>query len=210
MDTLCKALTEGTALSGDLPSDVVALLARHGHAVTATHCARVAAEAGRLAQQFGAEVARAETAGWLHDVSAIIPTDRRLWYAQQWGIDVLPEEASAPMILHQKLSAFLAADVFGVSEPEILSAIGCHTTLKADASGLDKVVFLADKAKWDGISLPPYQDALLAAVEASLDEACWCYLDYLWQRRSSLRVIHPWFAAAYRQLSDHLQRRTAL
>ena len=183
------------------------LLNAQGRADTAAHCANVAGEARRLAARFGANERQAEVAGWLHDISAIIPAAQRLDYARQWRIDILPEEAMAPMLLHQQQSALLATELFGVSDPAILNAIGCHTTLKTSPSALDKVVFLADKIAWDGSGAPPYQEAILSAVEISLDEACWCYLDYLWSRRATLLAIHPWFIAAYRELSDQLGRR---
>jgi len=207
MHPLCAALIDGLSLTGDVPGDAVALLTAHGRAETAAHCANVADEASRLAARFGANGRQAEIAGWLHDISAVIPAAQRLDYARQWRLEILPEEAAAPMLLHQRQSAVLAAKVFGVTDPAILSAIGCHTTLKAAPSALDKIVFLADKIAWDGAGEPPYQDALLAAVEASLDEACWCYLDYLWSRRAALFAVHPWFVAAYHELSDHLERR---
>jgi len=87
-----------------------------------------------------------------------------------------------------------------VTAPDILSAIGCHTTLKADASLLDKVVFIADKIAWDQPGEPPYWAELQQALDRSLDHAVFCYLDYLWQRRATLRVVHPWLVAAHQQL----------
>jgi predicted HD superfamily hydrolase involved in NAD metabolism len=207
MDPLCAGLIEGIPLTGDIRTDMVAVLTSHGRPETAAHCLAVAAEARRLATRFGADVQQAEIAGWLHDISAVIPTAQRIEYAEQWGIAVFPEEAAAPMLLHQRQSAVLAAEIFGVADPAILSAIGCHTTLKGAPSELDKVVFLADKIAWDGVGAPPYQDALLRAVAVSLDEACWRYLDYLWSRRAALFAVHPWFVAAYHALSDHLERR---
>lgn len=103
---------------------------------------------------------------------------------------MLPEEARAPIVLHQKLSATIARDAFGISDAAVLSAIGCHTTLKPDPSLLDTVVFVADKIAWDGQGNPPYLADLLAAL---------CYLEYLWARRATIPVVHPWFAAAYQQ-----------
>jgi hypothetical protein len=38
-------------------------------------------------------------------------------------------------------------------------------------------------------------------LEQSLDRAVWHYLDYLWQQRHALAVVHPWFVDAYRQLT---------
>lgn len=207
MDVLCAALVRDIPLTGDIPGDSAMLLNAHGRTDTAAHCANVAGEARRLAARFGADERQAEFAGWLHDISAVIPAAQRLEYASEWRIDVLTEEETAPMLLHQKQSAVLAAEVFGVTDPAVLSAIGCHTTLKASPSALDKIVFLADKIAWDGVGAPPYQYPILRAVAVSLDEACWRYLDYLWSRRASLFAVHPWFVAAYHELSDHLGRR---
>ena len=89
----------------------------------------VAAEAGRIAALVGADLDAAEVAGWLHDVSVIIPSEQRAVIAEQLGIDVLPEEAIFPMIIHQKLSAVLAREIFQIEDAAILSAVGCHTTL---------------------------------------------------------------------------------
>jgi predicted HD superfamily hydrolase involved in NAD metabolism len=206
MDALCTALIQGIALTGEIRTDMIAVLTSHGRTETAAHCMAVADEARRLAMRFGENERQAEIAGWLHDISAVIPTAQRIEYAEQWGIDVLPEEAAAPMLLHQKQSVVLAAAAFGITDGAVLSAIGCHTTLKGSPSGLDKVLFLADKIAWDGAGAPPYQVAILAAVEMSLDEACWCYLDYLWSQRATLFAVHPWFVTAYRELSTQLGR----
>ncbi len=41
---------------------------------------------------------------------------------------------------------FVSKNGFSGVDPEILSAISCHTTLKAQYSRLDLIVFLADKS----------------------------------------------------------------
>ncbi|MEX2540742.1 MAG: HD domain-containing protein, partial [Trueperaceae bacterium] len=111
-----------------------------------------------------------------------------------------------PMIVHQKLSAFIASEVFGVRLPEILSAIGCHTTLKSGASRLDKVVFVADKLAWDGQGDPPYLNQVISGLDESLELGVFRYLDHLWCRRHELRVIHPWLKAAHAELLSALSR----
>ena len=105
-------------------------------------------------------------------------------------------------MLHQKLSAVMAREIFGIADEPLLSAIGCHTTLKANASALDKVVFLADKLRWDQAGAPPYLAALQTACGQSLDQGAACYLGYLWQQRSRLPIVHPWFVEAYHQLKS--------
>lgn len=203
---LLNALTQKFTLTGNLRRDVATFLALHGCGDTVGHVAQVAAEARRLAERFGASTEEAEIAGLLHDISAVIPNEERIAAAHAFGIEVLPAEAAFPMIIHQKLSVALAGDIFAVTASEPLSAIGCHTTLKANASLLDKVVFVADKIKWDRVGEPPYLAELQSALDRSLDHAAFCYLDYLWQRRASLQVVHPWLVAAHQQLQESLDR----
>lgn len=190
-------LREGIVLTGDIARDVVALLECHGCPRTALHSAAVAAQARRIATLVGVEPESAVQAGWLHDVSAVIPVEARIAVAEALDIPILPEERALPMILHQKLSVILARDLFDVTDAAVLSAIGCHTTLKAGASALDKVLFVADKLAWDQPGEPPYRASLEAALAQSLDAAVCVYLCYLWERRASLAVIHPWLAAAH-------------
>jgi predicted HD superfamily hydrolase involved in NAD metabolism len=192
-------LVAGIARTGDVRRDVVAFLTRHGRPDTAEHCAEVAAEARRIARMAGVDVGAAERAGWFHDISAVIPNEERVAAAGALGVPVLPEEAAFPMIIHQKLSAALAQRLFGEADPGVLGAVGCHTTLKRGATPLDTVVFVADKIAWDQPGIPPYRDALLAALEESVDAAALVYLRFLWERRATLAVIHPWFRDAYRQ-----------
>lgn len=190
------------SITGDLARDVTAVLIHHQLPKVARHVSRVAQEARRLAAQFGADAIGAETAGWLHDISGVIPNAARVDLCQAFNIPILPGEADFPMILHQKLSAVVAREVFGVTDTAVLSAIGCHTTLKAGASLLDKIVFVADKIRWDQPGEPPYLVEIETAIARSIDDACRVYLNYPWQQRGSLRYIHPWFAAAYEELGE--------
>jgi predicted HD superfamily hydrolase involved in NAD metabolism len=167
---------------------------------TLKHSIAAAEQAILLANRFGTDPVQAEIAGYLHDISAVIPTAQRVMYAKSHGIPILSEELQAPMILHQKISVVICRDVFGIEDEAILSAVGCHTTLKKDASLLDKIVFLADKIAWDQDGEPPYLQAVLNKLDQSLDAAVLVYLDHLWAQRESLQVVHPWFVEAYNSL----------
>jgi predicted HD superfamily hydrolase involved in NAD metabolism len=189
------------ALTGVLANDVRSYLAAYGCTFTLDHSAAVADEARGLAGRFGVDMARAEAAGWLHDVSAVIPKTQRAEIALALGLPVLPEEHTAPSIVHQKLSAALAEAVFGVDDAGVLDAVRYHTTLHPGADALAKVVFLADKIRWDQPGEPPYLVALTRALsEGSLETACCAYLSYLMARRSMLSIVHPWMATAYHTL----------
>jgi len=192
--------------TGDACADAAALLRSCGEADTAEHCQRVAALAQRLARRWGVDEERAEVAGWLHDISAIVPRDHNVRVAEALGLEVLAEERVAPVLIHQKLSAAIAREVLAVTDEAILDAIGCHTTLKADSSALDKIVFVADKMGWDQPGDPPYLGEMALAAEQSLDRAAYCYLNHLWQRRKTLPVMHPWALQAYQELSASIQQ----
>lgn len=186
----------------ELPIEAERLLRAQGCPNTAQHSAAVAAEAGQLAERFGLSHIAATHAAWLHDISAIIPTPQRLRAAQSLGLEVLPAEAQAPGLLHQKLSVILAAQVFQVDDAAQLSAIGCHTTLKAQAAPLDLLLFVADKLAWDQASPAPFHPAMQAALQHSLAAAAWVYLKHL---RASLPHLHPWAEAAYWELAEQFQ-----
>lgn len=197
-------LRQGLALSGRLPDDLAAFLRHHGLPGTLTHSLRVAQTAADLAPRFEIDLRLAQVAGWLHDCSAAIPTPARLATALDWGLDVLPEEAANPLILHQKLSVVIAQEIFAVRYPAVLSAVGCHTTLKAGASPLDMLVFVADKLAWDQPGAPPYLPALQHALERSLPAAALVYINHLVERRAALSgPLHPWLLQAQADLLQY-------
>jgi predicted HD superfamily hydrolase involved in NAD metabolism len=204
MHRILSDLQKPVTFTGALAVDVPAFLRQHGCPKTASHSGDVAAEAHRLAQRFGVSPQQAEAAGWLHDVSAVFPAAERADRARDFGVNVLPEEDSFPMIIHQKLSVILAREIFSVDDEAVLSAVGCHTTLKGGASLLDKVVFVADKIAWDRPGTPPYLETIQTALDKSIDHAAFVYLDYLWQMRDSLNVLHPWVARAHAELQSTL------
>lgn len=201
---LLADLLTGFALTGCVERDAPAFLLQHGCAGTAAHSAAVAREAARLARLYSVDEARSVQAAWLHDISAVFPGPDRARVADALGLLVLPEERAFPSILHQKLAVVLARELFAVSESPVLEAIGCHTTLRAGATPLDMVVFVADKLAWDQPGEPPYLTELVAALGRSLEAASLTYLDYLWWHKASLRVVHPWLIAARADLQRTL------
>ena len=200
MHRFFEHLTAGVKFSGKAPTDVEALFVKWGRTHTLEHCVRVSREACQLAERFSINGTEAEMAGLLHDISNIVPRSEMVALAESLGLDILPEERVFPGILHQKLSAEMASQIFRIESTSVLGAIGCHTTLKRGASSLDKAVFLADKIQWDQPNGAPFGGALLIALDRSLDDTVICYLNYLWERRSDLGVLHPWMVEAREEL----------
>jgi len=197
MHPLLAALTQNL----DLPSDpclaAPLFLQYLGYAKTAEHSQTVAAECARLAQRFGLDPRAAALAGCLHDVSAVWPAAERLAAAEALGLATLPAEHQHPLLLHQRLSAVLAEQLFGVSDPAVLAAIACHTTLRPAPAPLDLLLFCADKLAWDQPGRPPYLADMRAALDDSLAAAAAVYLLHLWRQRDTLPAVHPLLVEAW-------------
>lgn len=200
MHDILKQLAGHMRFTGDLKRDIHRFLTANHCPKTADHCMRVGEETRRIAILFDANPDDAEIAGWLHDVSAVFPNDQRIAAARELSIEILPEEEAFPMIVHQKISKVMAQDIFNIANREILDAVGCHTTLRARSTKLDQVLFVADKSAWDQSGDPPYIRELRQSLNVSLANAAFTYIDFLWQRKDTLKVVHPWLKDAYEEL----------
>ncbi|MET1819715.1 bis(5'-nucleosyl)-tetraphosphatase (symmetrical) YqeK [Enterococcus faecalis] len=162
------------------------------------HCMEVGEYAYQLGEKYLTSPEKVSIAGYLHDISAVYPNNQRINVAQKYGIELNEAEMAFPMIIHQKISKSIAKMDFGIEDNEILSAIECHTTLKKNYSDIDLVLFVADKIKWDQEAKPPYLDGLLQALNCSLENAAYFYIDYI--LKHDIKVVHPWLWDAYNQL----------
>jgi len=200
MYPLFNKFASSLTITDDLKDNISSFLYSNNCSKIAEHSLKVGTEARRIALLFNADQVAAEQAGWLHDISGIFPNHDRIVIAKELQIDVLPEEEVFPMIIHQKISRFMAEDIFQITDKEILDAVGCHTTLRANSTLLDQVLFVADKIAWDQDGEPPYIKELLRSLEISLTHAAYSYISHLWERRELLRVVHPWLKDAYEEL----------
>ena len=56
----------------------------------------------------------------------------------------VPPKDCPPAVVHQYAGEYVARTALGVTDEEVLSAVGCHTSGKENMSLLDKLVFLSD------------------------------------------------------------------
>ncbi|MGG0262760.1 bis(5'-nucleosyl)-tetraphosphatase (symmetrical) YqeK [Bacillus mycoides] len=187
---------------GKIENDIKAFLLKYNKEFTYKHSIRVANEARKIAGIFSEDEEKAAIAGCLHDISAIFPNEERIAVAEKFGIEILQEEREFPMIIHQKLSRVIAKEIFKIEDEEVLNAICCHTTLHKHATKMDLVLFIADKLEWDQIGTPPYLINVKKALGNSLEHAAFVYISYLWERKDTLKVIHPWLEEAYWYLKE--------
>ena len=67
-------------------------------------------------------------------------------------------EKSPPPVWHGICAAILAQTEWGVTDPEIVSAIRCHTTGKVGMLPLDMIVYLSDKIEPSRRSYPVLEE----------------------------------------------------
>lgn len=97
-----------------------------------------------LAMRYGYDLDKAELAGLLHDCAKCYDNNSIIAACRNSGMELTDGELQAPSIIHSRLGARMAEEKFGVDDPEILSAIACHTTGKPGMSLLDKILYIAD------------------------------------------------------------------
>ncbi len=187
--------------SGELQADVAGFLNANGKRKTAEHCAAVAKAGAELSTRFGVDQTTAITCGLLHDISAVLRPGDMLAYAEDCGWALDEAEQKHPFLLHQRISAVIANAVFGVEDPDVLSAIECHSTLRAKPSDHDLILFLADKLSWDQAGTPPFFDSVTRALNRSLAHAARVYIDYVMDNGMVL-CPHQWLLDARAWLSS--------
>jgi predicted HD superfamily hydrolase involved in NAD metabolism len=155
------------------------------------HILRVETLSADLAHHHGVDPAKAAQAGLLHDLAKFFKPDRLIALAEQDGLILNEIERQVPHLLHADVSAIVARDEFGITDPEILTAIANHTLGNPGMDPLSCIVFLAD-------TLEPGRgktDELNALRELSLENlktAVWRTADYSLQYLlKSEQLIHP-------------------
>lgn len=181
------------------------LLLQYYKAKVWAHSQAVAAEAGHIARRFNLDLDACMLGALCHDIGCILTPAQMTDYAHLHGWELDPSEEKYPFLLHQRFSALFCREKLGILDDRILSAVGCHTTLKADASMIDMAVFLADKLSWDQDGSPPYASCVYAALEESLPAGCLAQIDYTIDNGMIL-MPHRQLLEAHVWLNDYSKR----
>ena len=137
---------------------------RFAHTMGVAWCAR------SLALRFGLDAYRAEAAGLLHDCAKCLPLKEMQRIAADAKLPLDPSVLDSPAVLHAPVGAWMAEHVYGVRDPQILSAIAAHTTGRPGMSALDMAVFVADTIE-PGREEYPLLPRIREAADRSLREA---------------------------------------
>lgn len=109
-----------------------------------THTKNVKKMAVKLAKRWGADPEKAALAAILHDAAKELPKDRQLQIFAENAIIAENAPMRPTSVWHGIAAAILCETEWGVHDPEVLSAIRCHTTGKPGMSLLDKIIYMAD------------------------------------------------------------------
>ena len=168
------------------------------------HTINVKKMAVKLAKHYGTDPEQAALAALLHDAAKELPKQELLQIFADNAIIAENAPARPSPVWHGIAAAILAETQWGITDPEILSAIRCHTTGKAGMSKLDKIIYLADMTSaerdWPGV------DDLRALEMQDLDRALCDALkrsiDFVEEKGGSL---DPESVAAYEYAKAHLE-----
>ncbi|MBR6220715.1 MAG: nicotinate-nucleotide adenylyltransferase [Clostridia bacterium] len=108
------------------------------------HTLGVADTAMRLAPRCGVDPHRARLAGLLHDCAKPMPLDEMVAMVTANLTDLDQAELETRAVLHAPAGMIVARDMFGVRDPQILSAIRKHTLGDGEMSAMDALIYVAD------------------------------------------------------------------
>ncbi|MCC7359231.1 MAG: HD domain-containing protein [Anaerolineales bacterium] len=190
--------------TGDPRGDVRRFLLAAERPDTLRHVSRVAAAGRRLARRLGLPLGPVTLAAMAHDLAAVTPLSRILTTAEALGVPLSAADRAIPQVVHGAVAAAVLRQALGVDDAEVLNAVTYHTTLRAGASAVEQLVFVADKLAYDPTATAlGYHPALWAARDtASLPDLCRLYLDWVVRECPALGWrLHPHLLAAWQALT---------
>ncbi|WP_055070034.1 HD domain-containing protein [Clostridium massiliamazoniense] len=193
-----------TELSGDVVMDIKNFLLDNNKSRTLKHVNDVANTNSKIAGKYGLDKNLCVLCGYLHDISTVIKPQDMLNYMVENNLFIDESERKYPFILHQRISRLIAKNFFNINDEVILSAIECHTTLKANPSQYDMALFIADKLSWDQEGIPPFYDTVVENLSISLEKACLSYINYIIDNEMIL-YPHSWIIESKEYLEKVLE-----
>jgi predicted HD superfamily hydrolase involved in NAD metabolism len=145
----------------------------------------------KLAGHYQLDTNTAAQAGLMHDLAKYFKPQRLLELARAEGLPIDEVDIAAPHLLHADVSAIVARDEFGITDPEILQAIADHTLGRPAMSPMSCIIFLADTLEAGRGDTEELQSLRQLSYQ-NLHRAVWYTCDYSLQYLLSTRcLIHP-------------------
>ena len=177
-------------VTGDLGIDVKGYFLKYDNLGIYEHTINVINELDNIKKHFGYIEPGSIIGCYCHDLGRVVRNNEILDFCFNNNIIVADEEKMLPSILHQKISSFIAENVFRITDITILNSIKYHTTLRKNPSMTEIEVFLADKMSWSEGGFREISQRIKETLKKSKENAVSYYLSYLHGRRDSLKLFH--------------------
>lgn len=144
----------------------------------------------KLAEIYGADAEKCRIAAIAHDCAKNMSDEELIKLVSNDGYKIDSIQEKAPQLLHGMAASILCRDRFGVKDKEILNAIAYHTTGRAGASKIEKIIYLSDMIE-EGRDFPEVnklREKALTNLDEAVIMACDCTLQYIISRG---QLIHP-------------------
>ena len=166
------------------------------------HTLGVMYTAGALAMRYGADLEDTMIAGLLHDCAKCIPSAQKIELCKKYNLNISEAEQKNPGLLHAKLGAYLAKEIYQIENTEILDAISCHTTGRPHMTLLDKIIYIADyiePGRDKAENLPYIRKIAFEDLDVCMAEILHDTLAYLSSRGGSIDATTKMTYDFYRQ-----------
>lgn len=108
------------------------------------HSLGVMETAEKMAMCFGVDPQKAKVAGLLHDCAKGMDKDEMLALCKKLGVKLDPVKREQRSLIHADLGAKMLETEFGITDPDIISAVEYHTLGRENMTDLEKILYLAD------------------------------------------------------------------
>ncbi|MEG2353689.1 MAG: bis(5'-nucleosyl)-tetraphosphatase (symmetrical) YqeK [Clostridium sp.] len=139
------------------------------------HCIGVYETCKKLAHYYGADEEKSALAGLVHDCAKHMRADKMIALLESHGEEITLEVKNNIQVMHGYAGAYLAEEIFEISDEDILNAVKYHVTGRENMSLLEKIVFIADYIE-PGRDFLGVEEARVLAYE-DLDKALLYALD---------------------------------
>lgn len=191
--------------TNNFKKDIETYFLIHDRLDTYEHTLDVVNELYNIIHQYGFVEYGSEIACYCHDLGRVVDEEEMVEFCIKNKIEMTDEEKHYPLILHQKISEFIAKTVFEIKDDDILNAIRYHSTSRPQSSKIEMEVLLADKLSWKEDSYKRIANELREAIKESKEKAILHYLTYLELNKEELLLYHNDSKEAYRYYSQKLR-----
>ena len=137
------------------------------------HSLGVMETAAEMACRFGEDEEKARIAGLLHDCAKDIDKAIMIDLCEELDVPLDAIKREQRSLIHADLGAKMLETEFGITDPDIISAVKYHTLGREHMTNLEKILYLADVIEPNRKPFPELEE-LRALCRSNLDCAMLC------------------------------------